>query len=463
MLEWHMLENGMVVPVRGDGMNPVWRGKDWMWAIIVLSVVVSGSMACTFTLFNAHGEPVASVGPVASPGASTTGAPQVIALDDGAVERGATTTWPEPLTTPMPVEPVVAQATPQAMVVQPDATRSQGVPAEVDYQVIVDARDRLVSELYARVSPSVVHISARMLAVDYFWGVMPSEGTGSGFVYDTDGHIVTNNHVVESAESVLVTLADGTQLPADIVGIDPSNDLAVLHVDVDPEKLVAVEMGDADQLQVGQTAVAIGNPFGLDRTLTTGVISALGRPLQMDNNKVIFNVIQTDAAINPGNSGGPLLNTRGQLIGVNTSIRQDAEGIGFAVSVGTVKRVVPELIAHGRYPHPWLGMSGYIISAELAELLDLPVEQGILLARVYKGSPADSAGLLGAAREVYVGNQSLLVGGDILVGIDGHPIDDWSTLQQYMEENTRVGQQVQLTVQRGQQQLNLTATLAAQP
>ena len=379
------------------------------------------------------------------------------------VEHGAPTLVPEPVEPSGPVQPVVAPGTPEVAPRQPEVTASQGVPPQIDYQAIVDAHDKLVSELYARVSPSVVHISARVVAVDYFWGVMPSEGTGSGFVYDSDGHIVTNNHVVESAESVLVTLADGTQLPADIVGVDPPNDLAVLHIDVEPDKLMPVDMGDAGQLQVGQSAVAIGNPFGLDRTLTTGVISALGRPLQMDNNTVIFNVIQTDAAINPGNSGGPLLNTRGQLIGVNTSIRQDAEGIGFAVSVGTVKRVVPELIARGRYPHPWLGMSGYIISAELAELLDLPVKQGILLARVYSGGPAEKAGLLGATREVYVGNQSLLIGGDILVGIDGQPIDDWSALQQYLEENTRVDQQVQLTVQRGQEQLNLTATLVAQP
>jgi len=327
----------------------------------------------------------------------------------------------------------------------------------------LDVEDQLISNLYERVGPSVVHITARVITLDFFWGPMPSEGTGSGFVLDKEGHIVTNYHVVEGAESVTVILSDETEAPAQVIGVDPLNDLAVLKIDVPPEKLVPVTLGDSSTLRVGQRAIAIGNPFGLDRTLTTGVISALGRPLRTSRDTVIYNVIQTDAAINPGNSGGPLLNSRGQVIGVNTAIRQNAEGIGFAVPVDTVKRVVPELIAHGRYPHPWLGVLGYSLTPELARALNLPTDSGILVARIYRGSPAQQAGVRGASREVIVGNRRLLVGGDILVAVNDHPIKNWDDLREYLEENTRVGQEVSLTVIRDGEPLELTATLAEQP
>jgi S1-C subfamily serine protease len=343
---------------------------------------------------------------------------------------------------------------------QPTAT-PPGSSAETEL-ALLEAEDRLISELYASVSPSVVHVTSRVITMDFFWGPTPSEGTGSGFVIDKEGHVVTNNHVVEGAESIEVILSDETQVPAQIVGVDPPNDLAVLKIEVDPEKLMPIRLGDSTELRVGQRAIAIGNPFGLDRTLTTGVISALGRPLQEDENTVVYNVIQTDAAINPGNSGGPLLNMRGQVIGVNTAIRQNAEGIGFAVTVDTIKRVVPELIKMGRYPHPWLGVLGYSITPELAQALDLPVQRGLLVARLYRSSPADRAGLRGATREVIVGNRRLLAGGDILTAVDETAVRDWDSLQEYLEQNTRVGQMVTLTLLRDGQELKKTATLAEQ-
>ena len=336
-------------------------------------------------------------------------------------------------------------------------------PALEDELAILEAEDRVISALYARVNPAVVHITARVITMDFFWGPMPSEGTGSGFVIDQQGHIVTNYHVVEGADSVSVTLSDKTRVRAEIVGVDPPNDLAVLKIEVPPQQLHPVELGDSQLLRVGQRAAAIGNPFGLDRTLTVGVISALGRPLQTDSNTVIYNVIQTDAAINPGNSGGPLLNIRGQVIGVNTAIRKNAEGIGFAVSVNTVKRIVPELIAHGRYRHPWLGVLGYSLTPDLARILELPVERGVLVARLYRNSPAARAGVRGASQQVVVGNQRFLVGGDILIAIDGQAINDWDGMLEYLEEKTQVGQSVSLTVLRGDQQLILTATLTEQP
>ena len=427
-------------------------------AIAAFLLLLASSVGCSLTVHNSSGDPIATFGsalPAPESGISTPVPGETTFPDE--VNPTPADRWQDsetPTQTPLPMP----AAEPAASAVPPTQA-----PVELDYQAILDAHDRLVSGLYKRVSPSVVHISARVIAVDYFWGAMPSDGTGSGFVYDNQGHIVTNYHVVESAESVVVTLSDETQVPAEIVGIDPPNDLAVLHIEVDPSRLVPVELGDSSTLAVGQSVVAIGNPFGLDRTLTTGVISALGRPLQKDANTAIFNVIQTDAAINPGNSGGPLLNSRGQVIGVNTAIRQDAEGIGFAVTVDTVKRVVPALIDEGAYPHPWLGMSGYVVTPEMARTLSLPVEQGILLAKVYSNSPAQLAGLQGATYEIVLGNQRLLAGGDILVAIDGQPIPDWDTLLEYLEERTRVGQEVELTVQRDSAQLTLTTTLVAQP
>jgi S1-C subfamily serine protease len=345
----------------------------------------------------------------------------------------------------------------------PTAVTASVVPPIEDDLALLEAEDRLISDLYQRVSPSVVHIAAQVITMDFFWGPLPSEGTGSGFLIDREGHILTNYHVVEGARSVEVKLSDETQVTAQIVGADPPNDLAVLKIDVPADRLTPVTLGDASTLRVGQRAIAIGNPFGLDRTLTTGVISALGRPLKKDENSVIYNVIQTDAAINPGNSGGPLLNARGEVIGVNTAIRQNAEGIGFAVSVDTVRRVLPPLLSSGRYPHPWLGVLGYSITPELAETLGLPVEQGLLVARLYRNSPADRAGVRGATQQVIVGNHRMLIGGDILTAVDDTPIRDWDDLQEHLEERTRVGQTVTLTVLRDGQPLRLSATLVEQP
>jgi S1-C subfamily serine protease len=357
--------------------------------------------------------------------------------------------------------PLAAPAVPPPLVATPSAGAT--TPSVDDDLALLEAEDRLISDLYQRVSPSVVHIAAQVITMDFFWGPLPSEGTGSGFIIDREGHVLTNYHVVEGAKSVEVKMSDETQVAAQIVGADPPNDLAVLKINVPAERLTPVEMGDASALRVGQRAIAIGNPFGLDRTLTTGVISALGRPLQKDEKSVIYNVIQTDAAINPGNSGGPLLNARGEVIGVNTAIRQNAEGIGFAVTVDTVRRVLPALLESGRYPHPWLGVLGYSITSELAQTLNLPVERGLLVARLYRDSPADRAGVRGATRQVIVGNRRILIGGDILIAVDGTPIHNWDDLQEHLEERTRVGQTVALTVLRDGQTISLNATLVEQP
>jgi len=363
--------------------------------------------------------------------------------------RGRTT--PVPTATPRPTStPIVLVATPTPL---PPGALSE----------TVDVGEQLIMNVYQKVSPSVVHITSRVIMMDFFFGPMPEEGTGSGFILDDEGHIVTNNHVVEGAEKVEVTLFDGTVVPAEIVGTDPLNDLAVIRIDVDKSKLHPVELGDSTTLRVGQRAIAIGNPFGLDWTLTAGVISSLGRPLQVSENRYLFNIIQTDAAINPGNSGGPLLDSHGRVIGVNTAIRAGAENIGFAVPVETVKRVIPELIAHGRYRHPWMGILGYTITPEFARRLELPTESGVLIARIYRGSPADRAGLRGATREVIIGNMRVLVGGDIIVAVDGHQIKDNKALTQYLETQTKVGQKITLTIMRDGREKQVELELGERP
>ncbi len=366
------------------------------------------------------------------------------------------------------VRPVVAATSLPTVAVSPtprlepdtvDAPTVAPAATPVEEEEVFDVAEALIIEVYERVSPSVVHITSRVVAMDFFGTAFPREGTGSGFVIDKQGHIVTNNHVVENAETIEVTLLDKTIAKAEIVGVDPLNDLAVLRVDVDPSKLHPVDLSFDGELKVGQRAIAIGNPFGLDWTLTSGVVSSLGRPLQLSSDRIIFDVIQTDAAINPGNSGGPLLNSRGQLIGVNTAIRAGAENIGFAVPLSTIRRVVPELIENGRYPHPWLGVRGYRVFPELAGRLGLPIDSGVLIAQVVQGGPAAQGGLRGGSREVVLGNTRLLVGGDIIVDIDGVAIEGNAALREFLETRTRVGQEVVVRFYRGDEPRTTRVTL----
>lgn len=361
---------------------------------------------------------------------------------------------PDAASTPVLTAPAPTQ-TPYVIVATP-------TPLSESDLLPLDIEEQLISNLYERVSPSVVHVASRVITMDLFFGPMASEGTGSGFVWDDQGHIVTNYHVIADADRIEVIFSDESRTEAEVIGVDPRNDLAVLRVDPLVAPLQPVTLGQAEAIRVGQRAIAIGNPFGLDRTLTTGVISALGRPLQTEEGDYIFNVVQTDAAINPGNSGGPLLNSRGEIIGVNTSIRQGAEGIGFAVPVDTLRRVVPVLIIEGRYRHPTLGLLGYSINSALAEELRLPVERGVLVAQLARGGPADAAGVRGAQQQVIIGNQRVLVGGDIILAIDGRDVVDWNGLQEYLELNTRVGQTVTLSLLRGQEPLEIQVTLGAE-
>jgi len=327
----------------------------------------------------------------------------------------------------------------------------------------VNALQSQIIEVYEVTAPAVVNITNRGSVYDRFMGAVPQEGTGSGFVYDSEGHIVTNYHVVENAQQLTVTLADGQTYDAQIVGTDPINDLAVISVDGAkslPEPLV---VGDSDSLQVGQFVLAIGNPFGLEQTLTTGVVSALGRVIQSpEDNRFIGEAIQTDAAINPGNSGGPLLDLSGQVIGVNSQIISPSgasSGIGFAVSASTVSRVVPQLISNGKYSHPWLGVQLLsLTSANVNALKEagvvVPVDSGVLVLEAVAGGPADKAGIQGGSREVRIGNYQVPVDGDIIVAIDGQALASSQDLTVYLETETTVGKSVEVTIVRnGEQQL----------
>jgi len=320
-------------------------------------------------------------------------------------------------------------------------------PPPADALSVLDAQETVVSYIYENAGPSVVHITSRTQVWDFWRGVVPQEGTGSGFLYDAQGHIVTNNHVIENAQEIEVVLADGTVLPAQVVGTDAYYDLAVLRVDPAQVHAAPLPLGSADSLRVGQLVLAIGNPFGLDRTLTTGVISALDRTIESESGSVIGNAIQTDAAINPGNSGGPLLNSRGEVIGVNTAIQSPSGGsvgIGFAVPISAVQRVVPDLIAYGRYRHPSLRIQVRELGYEVRPAANGP-QRGLLIVALDPNGPAGQAGLQ-AAEVRRQGFSTVFVGGDIILAINGQEVHTRDDLTLYLEKNTLPGDTVTLTV-----------------
>lgn len=321
---------------------------------------------------------------------------------------------------------------------------------------VLDAQEIITNTVYERTSPSVVHITSRSSVVDFWRGVVPQEGTGSGFLYDTTGHIITNYHVIEGASEVEVVLADGTTYPASFVGADAYYDLAVIQIALKAGGPPPLSLAMADSVRVGQHVIAIGNPFGLDRTLTTGVISALGRTIESASGLLVGNVIQTDAAINPGNSGGPLLNTRGEVIGINTSIQTTtggSMGIGFAVPVDIVQRVVPSLLATGSYPHPALHLAVRELGYELTPSESGP-QHGLLIVDLSPRGSAASAGLQ-AAQVTRSRTRYVYQGGDVILAVDGQPIRTRDELTLYLEDNIRPGDTVTVRIYRAGEQLDI--------
>lgn len=385
---------------------------------------------------------------------------------------------------------------------QAQAAESDNQPASEDAPVapvtpgdagLLAAYQQTLTEIYDFVNPSVVNIRVVTGASNIMGGEglpeipglpnipglpedgsMPfSQGLGSGFVWDEQGHIVTNNHVVENAEKIEVTFNDGTVAEAKLVGADPDSDLAVIKVDLPDSQLLPVVMADSDQAKVGELGIAIGNPYGLDGTMTVGIISALGRVLASDlqnfsgTSYSIPNIIQTDAPINPGNSGGVLVNDQGQVLGVTFAIESatgSSAGIGFVIPSAIVKRVVPSLIGTGVYEHPYLGISGLSLTPDLAEAMNLDTDQrGALVATVVPGGPADEAGLLPSEDQVTVDGQSIGVGGDVITAFQGLPVKEMDDLISYLSSQGQVGQEVTLTILRNGQEQKVQVTLGARP
>jgi 2-alkenal reductase len=359
--------------------------------------------------------------------------------------------------------PAEAQDSPVVIVVT-------ATPLPDDLLVEADAEEQLLINLYQRVSPSVVNVD---VSFDHGDIGLTDFGSGSGFVFDDQGHIVTNNHVIAEADEVRITFSDGTVALADVVGADIYSDMAVLAVDApDDFEFVPVELGDSDDLLVGQRVIAIGNPFGLSGTMTVGIVSAVGRTLSTTalagNSFSNPLIIQTDAAINPGNSGGPLLDSRGRVVGVNTAIRSITgtnSGVGFAVPVNTVRRIVPQLIEAGTVDYPYMGISynGQITVGDLAVEFDLPTTQGVLIADVVPGEAADQAGLRGGDESASFRGVEVTLGGDLIVAIDGFPIHNQDELIGYLVSNTDVGQTVDVTIWRDGELIDLPVTLGSRP
>ena len=322
----------------------------------------------------------------------------------------------------------------------------------------LDPEERINVDVYKKAISSVVNITSTALTFNFFYGVVPQQGQGSGFIFDKEGHILTNYHVVADARQVEVTLHDRKKYRAQIIGTDQSHDLAVIRIEA--PGLVPATLGDSANLQVGLRVFAIGNPFGLQGTMTRGIISSL-RSVETPDGAEIDEAIQTDAAINPGNSGGPLLDSHGNVIGINSMIASNvgqSAGIGFAIPINTAKALLNDLVTYGTVRRPALGIQSLPIGPELAGELGLPVDHGMLIMSVTPGGPADRAGLRGGTKEAYLGNIPIKLGGDLIVALDGKPVADQRDLAQIMN-NHRAGDTVTVTLYRAQRKLDLKVTL----
>jgi len=329
--------------------------------------------------------------------------------------------------------------------------------------VIVSDDEEVNINVFQKVHPAVVNITTTTLSYNFWMQPIPTEGQGSGVIIDRKGYILTNNHVVENAQEIIVTMSGDIKMSATLVGRDPASDLAVIKIPSEGIDVIA-PLGDSDGVKVGQKAIAIGNPFGFGHTLTTGIVSALNRSIINSDNVQIDNLIQTDAAINPGNSGGPLLNSSGEVIGINTVIYTHSggyEGIGFAIPINRAKEVAAELITSGRVARPWLGITQISVSA-LSGYLDFGVNNGLLIVQVISGSPADRAGLKGGNRSIIIGRYRLPIGGDIITAIDDDPISAETDIDRVLNKK-KVGDTVNLKIYRNGRLMEISVTLMERP
>ena len=330
--------------------------------------------------------------------------------------------------------------------------------------VTVDTNMSLI-QLFEKAEPSVIQVNVKKIQSEGATEEVPG-GSGSGFVYDDTGHIITNNHVIDNALKITVTFLDGESYAAEIVGNDADLDLAVLKINARNSYLHHLEIGSSSELKVGQQVVAIGNPFGLSGSMTTGIVSQIGRLLPQESGYSIPNVIQTDAAINPGNSGGPLLNLNGEVVGINTAIQSETgnfTGVGFAIPSDTVNKVVPILIRDGGIRHPWLGVSGIDIDYELAEIRGLDSTKGFLIVSVIEGSPADIAGLMGTETRKMIDGRDVPMDGDIIIKIDGELVRKIADILVHLQMEKLVGDEMVLTILRDGEVMDKTIFLGERP
>jgi S1-C subfamily serine protease len=323
----------------------------------------------------------------------------------------------------------------------------------------LDPEEQTNVSVYKKAIPSIVNIKSRVVSFNFFYGLVPEEGQGTGFILDKEGHILTNYHVIANAEKVEVTLYNRKTVSAHVIGSDRHHDLAVIQIDA--PNLTPVTLGDSRSIQVGQKVFAIGNPFGLNGTMTRGIVSSI-RSVRGPSGDSIDEAIQTDAAINPGNSGGPLLNSRGEVIGINSMIftggAEQSAGIGFAIPVNTAKAVLNDLVTYGRVKRPSLGITGLPIGPELADQMGLASDYGILVMQVAPGSAADRAGIRGGNQPAYLGNAKILLGGDLIIAIDGQNVEEMQDLSRVMNLH-RAGDSVTVTIYRGKKKMDIRAVL----
>ncbi|HEY2352248.1 MAG TPA: trypsin-like peptidase domain-containing protein [Candidatus Acidoferrum sp.] len=319
--------------------------------------------------------------------------------------------------------------------------------------------------IYRQTAPAVANVLTKATQYDFFMDPVPVEGAGSGFVIDKRGYILTNFHVVQEAQSIEVVLGDQSRYPAKFIGADQRNDVALLKIEANGKNLATLPLGDSSTLQVGQKVLAIGNPFGFQSTLTTGVVSALGRTVQTSDTTFIDEAIQTDAAINRGNSGGPLINTHGEVIGINSAIYTPSgttAGIGFAIPVNTAKSIASDLIADGRVHRAFLGLETLPVGGYLSQALDLPVQEGLLVETVTRGGPAAEAGIKGGDQVAQAGMRRITIGGDVITSMDGQAVSSQFDVNKILNRK-RPGEVVQVTLYRGGKKMEVQVKLAERP
>ena len=344
---------------------------------------------------------------------------------------------------------------------QSDETVMQNQIDEINNLILTESKTLSLIDIFEKAEPGVVRVNTQRNQTDSETG-----GVGSGFVFDKKGHIITNAHVIEDSTKTVVTFLDGRSYNAQIIGVDEYTDIGVIKVDADLKLLHPLSLGDSSNLQVGEPITAIGNPFGLSGSMTSGIISQMGRLLPSDSGFQIPDVIQTDAAINPGNSGGPLLNMRGDIVGINTAIQSSTgefTGVGFAIPSQTVAKIVPTLIRDGEYKHPWIGISGTDIDLGMANAIGLESTLGFLIITVVEDSPAADAGLIGSNKMIEVEGREYSIGGDVIVSVDGIDVRKIDDILIHLQRVKTVGDEMDLEILRDNRTTNVTIILQERP